>query len=97
MYYLAAEIASTVTAYRVTYEANLGGMSFDEIGVYSTVSPGEPIPATTTGESTGVAAEVAVSVREDLFVITVVPLQDVPFPPSPYLHSSLLKLTNSIA
>ena len=68
VYYLGAEIASTVTAYKVTYEADLGGMSFDEIGVYSTLAPGEPIPATTTGESTGVAAEVAVSVSATAFL-----------------------------
>lgn len=41
----------------------VGGMTFEEIGIYSTLAPGEAIPATTTGESTGVAAEVAVSVR----------------------------------
>lgn len=37
-------------------------MAFDAIGVYSTLAPGQRIPATTTGESTGVAAEVVVSV-----------------------------------
>ena len=37
-------------------------MAFDKIGVYSTLAPGQAVPATTTGESTGVAAEVAVSV-----------------------------------
>lgn len=61
IYYLAAEIASTVTAYKVTYLANAGGLSFEVIGVYSTLSPGQAIPPTTTGESTGVAAEIAVS------------------------------------
>jgi len=63
VFYLVAEITSTVTAYRVSYEAAVGGISFDEIGVYSTLAPGEPIPPTTTGEPVGVAAEVAVSVR----------------------------------
>lgn len=43
-------------------------MTFDQIGVYSTLAPGQAIPATTTGESTGVAAEVAVSVSFVLFV-----------------------------
>jgi hypothetical protein len=62
VFYLGAEIASTVTAYRVTYADAVGGMTFDEIGVYSTLAPGQAVPATTTGESTGVAAEVAVSV-----------------------------------
>ena len=62
VFYLVAEIASTVTAYRVMYADGVGGMTFEEIGVYSTLAPGEAIPATTTGESTGVAAEVAVSV-----------------------------------
>ena len=61
VFYLGAEIASTVTAYAVTYSAN--GISFKQIGVYSSLAPGEVKPATTTGESTGVAAEVAVSVR----------------------------------
>jgi hypothetical protein len=37
-------------------------LTFDEIGVYSSLSPGEVIPATTTGENPGVVAEVAVSV-----------------------------------
>lgn len=46
----------------MTYRGALGGLAFDEIGVYSTLSPGEAIPATTTGENPGVAAEVAVSV-----------------------------------
>jgi hypothetical protein len=46
----------------VAYGDALGGLTFDEIGVYSTLAPGQAIPATTTGESTGVAAEVAVSV-----------------------------------
>lgn len=58
MYYLGAEISSTVTAYKVSYAS---GISFEEIGVYSSLAPGEVVPATTTGESTGVAAEVAVS------------------------------------
>lgn len=63
VYYLGAEIASTVTAYKVTYAtADLGGLEFEVIGVYSSLAPGEPVPPTTTGESTGVAAEVAVSV-----------------------------------
>jgi len=62
VFYLVAEITSTVTAYRVSYEA-VGGMSFDEIGVYSTLAPGELIPSSNTGESTGVGSEVAVSVR----------------------------------
>ena len=61
IYYLAAEIASTVTAYRVTYLPNQGGLTFASIGVYSTLSPGQPLPPTTTGESTGVAAEIAVT------------------------------------
>jgi hypothetical protein len=68
VFYLVAEIASTVTAYRVTYADAVGGMTFDQIGVYSTLAPGQAIPATTTGESTGVAAEVAVSVGVALIV-----------------------------
>ena len=59
IFYIAAEIASTVTAYDVSYSAS--GISFTEIASYSTLSPGQPIPPTTTGESTGVAAEIAVS------------------------------------
>lgn len=59
IFYIGAEIASTVTAYRVTYSSS--SMSFAEIASYSSLSPGEAIPATTTGESTGVAAEVAIS------------------------------------
>jgi hypothetical protein len=46
----------------VTYADALGGLTFDEIGVYSSLAPAQPIPATTTGENPGVAAEVAVSV-----------------------------------
>ena len=62
MYYLAAEISSTITAYRVTYEPSLGGLGFDMVAVYDSLGPGAAIPATTTGESTGVAAEIAISV-----------------------------------
>ena len=47
-----------------------GGITF-EISVYSTLAPGQPIPATTTGESTGVGAEVAVSVSPALLTISV--------------------------
>jgi len=46
----------------VTYGNALGDLTFDEIGVYSSLSPAEVIPATTTGENPGVVAEVAVSV-----------------------------------
>ena len=46
----------------MTYGDALGDLAFDEIGVYSSLSPGEAIPATTTGENPGVVAEVAVSV-----------------------------------
>lgn len=70
IYYLAAEIASTVTAYKVSYLANNGGMSFEIIGVYSTLSPGQAIPPTTTGEGTGVAAEIAVSPDGSTLVIS---------------------------
>ena len=62
VFYLVAEIASSVTAYRVTYGNALDGLTFDEIGVYSSLAPAEAIPATTTGENPGVVAEVAVSV-----------------------------------
>jgi len=61
VFYLAAEIASTVTAYRVSYLPNMGGLNFSEIAAYDSLGPGHPIPATTTGESTGVAAEIALS------------------------------------
>lgn len=62
IFYLDAEITSTVTAYRVTYEDNLGGLIFDTLGTYSSLAPGQAIPPTTTGASTGVAAEIAISV-----------------------------------
>lgn len=70
IYYLAAEIASTVTAYRVSYLPNDAGLSFEKIGVYSSLSPGQPIPPTTTGESTGVAAEIAVSPDGNTLVVS---------------------------
>ncbi|KAL9107489.1 MAG: hypothetical protein Q9227_007590 [Pyrenula ochraceoflavens] len=61
IFYLDAEISSTVTAYRVSYSnGTAGGLTFNEIGVYSSLAPGQAIPPTTTGESTGVAAEIAV-------------------------------------
>lgn len=66
IFYLAAEIASTVTAYKVTYEDNLSGLAFDTLGTYSTLAPGQNVPPTTTGESTGVAAEIAVGVSSFL-------------------------------
>lgn len=65
IFYLDAEIASTVTAYKVTYEEDLGGLTFDIIGTYSSLAPGQKVPPTTTGESTGVAAELAVSVSNE--------------------------------
>jgi 6-phosphogluconolactonase (cycloisomerase 2 family) len=70
IYYLVAEIASTVTAYKVTYLSNNGGLSFESIGVYSSLSPGQAIPPTTTGESTGVAAEITVSPDGSTLIIS---------------------------
>lgn len=62
IFYLAGEISATITAYRVSYPT-AGGMAFTELpgAVYPTLGPGHPVPATTTGESTGVSAEIALS------------------------------------
>lgn len=62
VFYLVGEITATVTAYRVSYPAS-GGMSFALLngGVYPSLGAGHPVPATTTGESTGVTAEIALS------------------------------------
>lgn len=62
VFYLASEIAATVTAYKVSY-SEAGGMAFTELtgGVYPSLGAGHPVPATTTGESTGVTAEIAMS------------------------------------
>jgi len=63
VFYLAGEISATVTAYRVTYLPSLGGLTFIQLpnGIYPSLGPGHPIPPTTTGESTGVTAELAFS------------------------------------
>lgn len=62
IFYLVGEITATVTAYRVSYPSS-GGMTFTPLpdGVYPSLGPGHPVPATTTGESTGVTAEIALS------------------------------------
>jgi len=89
IFYLAAEISVTVTAYRVSFPA-AGGMNFTELpgAVYPSLGPGHPVPATTTGESTGVTAEIALSPdgrfviasnRRDLsFNTTTRPSSDIP-------------------
>jgi len=89
IFYLAAEISATITAYRVSYPA-AGGMAFIELpgAVYPSLGPGHPVPATTTGESTGVTAEIALSPdgrfviasnRRDLsFNTTTRPASDIP-------------------
>lgn len=61
VFYLVAEISATVTAYAVHYEAE--GLVFQELpgGVYLSLGAGHPVPWTTTGESTGVTAEIAFS------------------------------------
>lgn len=61
--YLVGEITATITAYSVEYLANRTGLVFTQLpnGVYPSLGPGHPVPATTTGESTGVTAEIAVS------------------------------------
>lgn len=63
VFYLAAEISATVTAYRVQYLSNQAGLRFTELagGVYPSLGPNHPVPPTTTGESTGVTAELAFS------------------------------------
>ena len=61
VFYLAAEISATVTAYAVHYEVE--GLVFEELpgGAYPSLGVGHPVPPTTTGESTGVTAEIALS------------------------------------
>ncbi|KAL2830156.1 putative isomerase YbhE [Aspergillus pseudoustus] len=48
VFYLAAEIAGTITAYRVTYLTNRGGLQFDLLpnGTYSSLELGTPQPDT---------------------------------------------------
>ena len=57
MFYLVAEITSTVTAYEVTYSETSSGINFSEIGNYSTLG--------TSKSSTVAAAEVVVSVSHN--------------------------------
>lgn len=63
VFYLAGEITATVTGYHVEYLPHRGGLVFTQLpnGVYPSLGPGHPVPATTTGESTGVTAELAFS------------------------------------
>lgn len=60
VFYLGAEIAGTITAYRVTYMPNRGGIRFDELsnGNYSSLKPGTPKPNT---GGKGVTAELRVN------------------------------------
>lgn len=61
VFYLAAEISATVTAYDVDYSG--GSLTFRELprGVYPSLGAGHVVPPTTTGESTGVTAEIAIT------------------------------------
>lgn len=76
IFYLLGEISATVTAYRVSYSADPEiGMLFEEINVCGTLAPGMPVPPTTTGQSVGVAAGIAVTVSFPPFLVDSFPLQ----------------------
>jgi 6-phosphogluconolactonase (cycloisomerase 2 family) len=89
IFYLASEISATITAYTVSYPS-ASSMSFTAIpgAVYNSLGPGHAVPPTTTGESTGVTAEIAlspdgrfvvVSNRRDLsFNSSTIPSSDIP-------------------
>jgi len=72
VFYLAGEIAATITAYRVHYEPNQGGITFTMIpgAVYNSLGPGHPVPPTTTGQSTGVTAEIAFSPDGEFLLVS---------------------------
>ncbi|KAJ5726242.1 isomerase YbhE [Penicillium malachiteum] len=46
VFYLGAEIAGTITAYRVKYLPNRGGLDFKLLRTYSSLEPGKPNPYT---------------------------------------------------
>ncbi|PYI00880.1 putative isomerase YbhE [Aspergillus sclerotiicarbonarius CBS 121057] len=67
VFYLAAEIAGTITAYRVTYLPNRGGLQFDLLpnGTYSSLEPGTPKPYT---GGKGITGELQVSPDGDFLI-----------------------------
>lgn len=69
VYYLGAEIAGTITAYRVTYLPNRGGLQFDELpnGNYTSLEPGTPKPDT---GGKGVTAELRLSPDGDFLIVS---------------------------
>ncbi|BCS22565.1 hypothetical protein APUU_30790A [Aspergillus puulaauensis] len=69
VFYLAAEITGTITAYRVTYLPNLGGLQLDELsnGTYSSLEPGTPTPAT---GGKGITGEIRVSPDGDFLIVS---------------------------
>lgn len=77
-FYLAEEIAASVVSYKVTYLPNGGGLKFDQIDTDSTLAPGQTPPPTTTGESTGVSAEITISPDGKYVIIS--NRRDVSFP-----------------
>lgn len=69
VFYLGAEIAGTITAYRVTYLPNRGGLQFDELpdGNYSSLEPGTPKPYT---GGKGITGELQVSPDGDFLIVS---------------------------
>ncbi|RWQ94331.1 Lactonase, 7-bladed beta-propeller-domain-containing protein [Paecilomyces variotii] len=69
VFYLAAEIAGTITAYRVTYLPDLGGLQFDLLpnGTYSSLEPGTPKPDT---GGKGITGELRVSPDGDFLIVS---------------------------
>ncbi|PYI21801.1 putative isomerase YbhE [Aspergillus violaceofuscus CBS 115571] len=67
VYYLAAEIAGTITAYRVHYLPKRGGLRFDYLHTYSSLEPGVPKPAT---GGKGVTAELRLSPDGDFLIVS---------------------------
>lgn len=66
VFYLSAEIAGTITSYRVTYLPNRGGIQFDYLETYSSLEPGTPNPET---GGKGITADFRISPDGDFLIV----------------------------
>lgn len=72
IFYLDAEIAGTVTAYKVTYLENGTGLQFDELtdGLYRSLAPYIPDPDPEKRQGHGIPAEIRISPDGNFLVVS---------------------------
>ncbi|KAF2178679.1 putative isomerase YbhE [Zopfia rhizophila CBS 207.26] len=70
IFYLASELAVTVTAYRVTYLPSLGGLRFEEIATYPSLGPGHPVPPNSPTQQTGVTSGIELSPDGEFVIVS---------------------------